>query len=86
MAHSKCSTDEFDIDKPRYDQDTYSGRAKQFFETINPLNLLASEKELDRANCIVQKLRYSFIYSIKIEQFLHIFLLTVGVKKRFQYA
>lgn len=70
MAHSKCSTDEFDIDKPKYDQDTYMGRAKLFFETTNPLNLLASEKELDRADCIVQKLRYIlFIRCIKIERF-----------------
>ncbi|VDN96632.1 unnamed protein product [Rodentolepis nana] len=45
------------IDKPRYDQSTYIGRAKHFFITTNPLNCLKSSKELDEAKTIVQKYR-----------------------------
>ncbi|KAG5450061.1 Sideroflexin-1 [Clonorchis sinensis] len=43
------------IDKPRYDQSTYIGRAKHFFITTNPLNILKSSSELDEAKSIVHK-------------------------------
>lgn len=56
----------FDIDKPRYDQNTYWGRAKHFLETTNPLNLFASEEELDRAKTIVQKLRSVSVYQLRL--------------------
>jgi len=38
-----------DIENPRYDQNTFTGRAKHFFITTNPLNVLASDAELDKA-------------------------------------
>jgi len=41
------------IDEPRWDQSTYWGRAKYFFTTTNPLNILCSGAELDRAKTIV---------------------------------
>mmetsp|Transcript_19955 Transcript_19955/g.33391 ORF Transcript_19955/g.33391 Transcript_19955/m.33391 type:complete len:323 (+) Transcript_19955:122-1090(+) len=41
------------LDSPRYDQDTFEGRAKHFFATTNPLNVLASDEELERAKKIV---------------------------------
>uniref|UniRef100_A0A0R3SW75 Sidoreflexin n=1 Tax=Hymenolepis diminuta TaxID=6216 RepID=A0A0R3SW75_HYMDI len=43
------------IDKPRYDQSNYIGRAKHFFITTNPLNCFKTGKELDEAKTIVQK-------------------------------
>ena len=42
-----------DLDKPRYDQNTFEGRAKHFFITTNPLNVLASDASLERAKQIV---------------------------------
>ncbi|KFM73463.1 Sideroflexin-1, partial [Stegodyphus mimosarum] len=48
---------EININEPRWDQNTYWGRAKRFFTTTNPLNLLCSNAELDRAKEIVVKCR-----------------------------
>ncbi|PAA77120.1 hypothetical protein BOX15_Mlig000223g3 [Macrostomum lignano] len=42
-----------DLDKPRFDQSTYTGRAKHFFITTNPLNVFKTSKELDKAKDIV---------------------------------
>ncbi|XP_025093876.1 sideroflexin-1-like [Pomacea canaliculata] len=46
-----------DIEQPRYDQTTYSGRAKHFFITTNPLNIFASSKQLEHAKAIVERYR-----------------------------
>lgn len=44
-----------DLTKPKFDQSTYLNRAKHFFLLTNPLNLLASSKELDNAKRIIQE-------------------------------
>ena len=45
------------LDSPRYDQSTFTGRARHFFITTNPLNVLATDEELDRAKAIVEAYR-----------------------------
>ncbi|EFA09771.1 sideroflexin-3 [Tribolium castaneum] len=41
------------IDQPRYDQETYSGRARHFFLTTNPLNIFVSNAQLEDAKNLV---------------------------------
>uniref|UniRef100_A0A1B6J7C0 Sidoreflexin n=1 Tax=Homalodisca liturata TaxID=320908 RepID=A0A1B6J7C0_9HEMI len=43
------------LDEPRWDQNTYIGRAKYFFTTVNPLNVFASSKTLENSKNIVLK-------------------------------
>lgn len=45
------------INEPRYDQGTYSGRAKHFFMVTNPLNVLQSASTLERARQIITAFR-----------------------------
>lgn len=44
-----------DLSKPRYDQSTYVGRAKHFFQVTNPGNIFVSSAKLEEANNIVLK-------------------------------
>ena len=48
------SRQRLDLSAPRYDQTTFEGRAKHFFATTNPLNVLATDKQLDTALKIVK--------------------------------
>lgn len=43
-----------DLSKPRYDQTTFAGRAKHFFETANPLNVFVSGKRLEEAAKLIR--------------------------------
>ncbi|XP_067393149.1 sideroflexin-2 isoform X1 [Emydura macquarii macquarii] len=44
----------FSIDTPRWDQNTFVGRLKHFFNITDPRTVLVSERELDRAKALVE--------------------------------
>lgn len=48
---------QIDLTKPRYDQSTYLGRAKHFFQLTNPINVLASDSQLDEAKKIITEFK-----------------------------
>ncbi|KAG9509920.1 Sideroflexin-1, partial [Fragariocoptes setiger] len=50
-------TKRIDLDKPRYDQSTYMGRAMHFFSITDPRNLLCTSKQLDEAKAIIDRYR-----------------------------
>ncbi|KAJ7325149.1 hypothetical protein JRQ81_018169 [Phrynocephalus forsythii] len=47
----------FNIDAPRWDQNTFMGRMKHFFNITDPRTLLVSEHELDLAKTLVESCR-----------------------------
>jgi len=58
LAQGSLPNGRIDLDKPRYDQSTFSGRAKHFFIITNPLNLFASSGKLEEAKKLVQLYRH----------------------------
>ena len=57
MSDNNNPKGRIDLDKPRYDQSTYMGRAKHFFQTANPLNVFASNAKLEAAARLVKEYR-----------------------------
>lgn len=47
----------FNIDAPRWDQSTFMGRLKHFFNITDPRTVIVSEQELDRAKILVEACR-----------------------------
>lgn len=47
----------FDVDAPRWDQRTFLGRVKHFFNITDPRTVLVPERELDWAKVMVEKSR-----------------------------
>ncbi|XP_066278968.1 sideroflexin-1-like [Branchiostoma lanceolatum] len=51
------STLKVNLDAPRFDQSTFSGRAKHFFTITDPRNLLATSSQLEEAKSLVLQYR-----------------------------
>ena len=47
-----------DLNTPNYDQSSYLGRAKHFFEVTNPATILLSKKKLFQAKELLEQYKY----------------------------
>ena len=47
------------LNKPRYDQSEYLGRAKHFFTITDPRNIFVTASQLDQAKKLVENYRYA---------------------------
>ena len=47
-----------DLSRPRYDQNTFGGRLRHFFQTVNPLNIFVSARRLEEAAELVRQHKY----------------------------
>ncbi|XP_036027490.1 sideroflexin-2 isoform X3 [Onychomys torridus] len=62
----------FNIDAPRWDQCTFLGRVRHFFNITDPRTIFASEQELDWAKAMVEKSRMGLVPpGTQVEQLLY---------------
>ncbi|KAM6183439.1 sideroflexin-2 [Erethizon dorsatum] len=62
----------FDIDAPRWDQGTFLGRVKHFFNITDPRTVLVPERELDWAKATVERSRLGVVPpGTQVEQLLY---------------
>ncbi|XP_076981997.1 sideroflexin-2 isoform X2 [Tamandua tetradactyla] len=62
----------FNIDAPRWDQCTFLGRVKHFFNITDPRTVLVPEQELDWAKAMVEKSRMGMVPpGTQVEQLLY---------------
>lgn len=57
MSQMEANLSGFNIDAPRWDQCTFLGRMKHFFNITDPRTVLVPEQELDWAKVMVEKCR-----------------------------
>ncbi|CAJ0925631.1 unnamed protein product, partial [Mesorhabditis belari] len=58
-----------DLSRPRWDQNTYKGRALHFFTTVNPMNIFVTSSKLEQCREIVKSYRKGQIdSSITVEE------------------
>ena len=55
---SNNAVSKIDLSRPRYDQNTFGGRLKHFFQTVNPLNIFVSARRLEEAAKLVRQHKY----------------------------
>ncbi|XP_040128939.2 sideroflexin-2 isoform X3 [Ictidomys tridecemlineatus] len=68
----EASLSDFNIDAPRWDQYTFLGRVKHFFNITDPRTVFVSEGELDWAKTMVEKSRIGVIPpGTQVEQLLY---------------
>ena len=57
MGRMEADLSDFNIDAPRWDQCTFLGRVKHFFNITDPRTVLVPEQELDWAKVMVEQSR-----------------------------
>ena len=70
-SRQDVSEPRIDLSKPRYDQSTYGGRVRHFFETTNPANALVTRKQLEEAANLVKAYKYVFSETILVHEHTH---------------
>ena len=58
----------FNIEKPKFDQGTFWGRAKHFFVTTNPVNILATTAQLEAARELLEKYKRGEINNVSEDE------------------
>ena len=58
----------FSLSQPRFDQTTYWGRAQHFFVTTNPLNILATQQQLQEARELLDNYKKGEAANVSCEE------------------